>query len=68
MSENCLFCRIANGDLPSDQVFEDDKVIVFKDIYPKADIHLLIVPRLHIASLEEVNESHDMLMAHMLRL
>ena len=68
MSENCLFCRIANGDLPSDQIFEDDKVIVFKDIYPKADIHLLIVPRLHIASLEDVNESHDMLMAHMMRL
>ena len=68
MSEECLFCRIASGELPSELVFEDEKIIVFKDIYPKADIHLLVVPRQHIASLEDLNESHDMLMAHMFRL
>ena len=65
---DCLFCKIAAGDIPSDRVYEDDRVIVFKDIYPKAKVHLLLVPREHIASLNEVDESHDALMAHMLRL
>lgn len=65
---DCLFCKIAAGDIPSERVYEDDWVIVFKDIYPKAKVHLLLVPREHIASLNEVDESHDALMAHMLRL
>jgi histidine triad (HIT) family protein len=65
---DCLFCKIAAGDVPSDKVYEDDQVIVFKDIYPKAKVHLLVVPREHIASLNEVQESHDALMAHMIRL
>lgn len=65
---DCLFCKIIAGDIPADKVFEDDQVVVFKDIYPKADVHLLMVPRQHIASLDDVNESHDALMAHMMRL
>lgn len=65
---DCLFCKIAAGELPSDKVYEDDKVIVFKDLYPKAEVHLLAVPRQHIASLNELNESHDVLMAHIMRL
>ena len=67
MSE-CLFCKIAQGTIPAEMVYEDDQVVVFKDIYPKADVHLLVVPRLHIASLNELNSEHDALMAHMLRL
>jgi histidine triad (HIT) family protein len=66
--DDCLFCKIAAGDIPSDRVFEDDKVIVFKDIYPKADVHLLMIPREHIASLNDVAEQHDGLVAHMMRL
>lgn len=65
---DCLFCKIAAGEIPSDRVYEDDKVIVFKDIYPKADVHLLVIPRQHIVSLNELDESHDVLMAHMMRL
>lgn len=65
---DCLFCKIAAGEIPSDTVYEDDQVIVFKDLYPKADVHLLIVPREHIASLNEMDASHDALMAHMMRL
>jgi len=42
---DCLFCNISQGTIPSDIVYEDDQVIVFKDIYPKADVHLLIIPR-----------------------
>jgi len=65
---DCLFCKIAQGTIPAEMVYEDDQVVVFKDIYPKADVHLLVVPRLHIASLNEVNTEHDALMAHMLRI
>lgn len=65
---DCLFCKIAEGTIPSDIVYEDEQVVVFKDMYPKADVHLLVVPRLHIASLNEVNTEHDGVMAHMLRL
>ena len=65
---DCLFCKILAGEVPSDKVYEDDKVFVFKDIYPKADIHLLMIPCEHIDSLSELNESHDALMGHMMRL
>jgi histidine triad (HIT) family protein len=65
---DCLFCKIAAGEIPSDTVYEDDQVIVFKDLYPKAQVHLLIVPRVHVASLKEMDESRDALMAHMMRL
>lgn len=65
---DCLFCKIAAGEIPSDTVYEDDQVIVFKDLYPKADVHLLVVPREHIASLNEMDVSQDALIAHMMRL
>ncbi len=65
---DCLFCKILAGEIPSDKVYEDDKVYVFKDIYPKADVHLLMIPREHVDSLNELDESHDALMAHMMRL
>ncbi len=68
MSTDCLFCKIVAGDIPADIVYSDDKVIVFKDIAPKAPIHLLIVPREHVESLAELNPEHDALIAHMMRL
>jgi len=68
MSEDCLFCNVVSRKSPSDIVYEDDKVIVFKDIYPKADIHLLLVPKEHIGSLDELDTSHDVMIAHMIRL
>jgi histidine triad (HIT) family protein len=54
---DCLFCRIVTHQSPSDIVYEDDAVVAFKDIYPKAPVHLLIVPRRHIASLAEATEA-----------
>ena len=51
MSPDCTFCRIAGRALPADVVYEDEHVIAFRDIYPKAPVHLLIVPRRHIESL-----------------
>ena len=65
---DCLFCKIAAGDIPTDYLYEDDRVVVFRDIYPKADTHLLVVPREHIASLNELEPQHEALMGHMIGL
>ena len=64
---DCLFCKILAGEIPSDKIYEDDKMFVFKDIYPKAEVHLLVIPRVHIESLNEVNDEHDEIMAHMIK-
>ena len=56
---DCAFCRIVARQSPADIVYEDDAVLAFKDIYPKAPVHLLIVPKRHIASLAETVESDD---------
>lgn len=64
---DCIFCKIAAGQIPSERVYEDGQVIVFRDIYPKAPVHLLMIPRLHIASLDDLTVGHDALIAHMLR-
>lgn len=64
---DCIFCKIATGQIPSAQVYEDERVVVFKDLHPKAPVHLLMVPREHVASLDELTPAHDGLTAHMLR-
>jgi histidine triad (HIT) family protein len=64
---DCLFCKIAAGEIPGDIVYEDEKMVVFKDIAPKAPVHLLLVPREHIESLNGLTEEHDALIAHMMR-
>jgi histidine triad (HIT) family protein len=63
---DCIFCKIAGGAIPSDRVYEDEQLVVFKDIYPKAPVHLLMVPRQHVESLNDLTPEHDGLMAHML--
>ncbi|MET1256337.1 histidine triad nucleotide-binding protein [Aliikangiella maris] len=52
--DDCLFCKINQNQIPSDKVYEDDDVIVIKDIAPKAKVHLLVIPKKHIASLNEL--------------
>jgi len=64
---DCLFCKILAGEIPSDKIYEDDKMYVFKDINPKADVHLLAIPRVHVESLNEVNDEHDEIVAHMIK-
>lgn len=64
---DCLFCKILADEIPSDRIYEDEQMIVFKDIDPKAEVHLLAIPREHIASLNELDPQHDALMGHMLR-
>lgn len=56
MSE-CLFCRIVKGEIPSDAVYENSDVLAFKDIHPRAPIHILIIPKVHIGSVASVTES-----------
>ncbi|MCG6886749.1 MAG: histidine triad nucleotide-binding protein [Proteobacteria bacterium] len=65
---DCLFCKIVAGEIPADTVYEDDKVIVFRDINPKAEVHLLVIPREHIPSLNELSEDQDALLGNMLHL
>lgn len=61
---NCLFCAIINGDIPSKKVYEDEKCYAFHDIAPQASVHFLVVPKEHIASVDEVNEESSALVAH----
>jgi histidine triad (HIT) family protein len=60
---DCLFCRLAAGDIPSEIVRSDDQVIVFRDINPKAPTHLLAIPRRHIASAAELTDEDGPLLA-----
>lgn len=68
MSEDCIFCKIVDGIIPSAKIYEDDDVIVFNDINPMAKVHFLIVPKLHIATLKDCNETHQALLGKMLLL
>ncbi len=63
---DCLFCKIIAGDIPGDIVYQDDKVLVFKDLYPKAEVHLLMIPKLHIESLAEMTPAHNELISYMM--
>lgn len=59
---DCLFCKIVNKEIPAEIIYEDDKILAIKDINPAAPIHLLIIPKIHIASLNEVtNENVEIL-------
>lgn len=53
---DCIFCKIINGDFGTEFVYEDKSAVVFKDINPKADTHLLVVPKLHVESLNELDD------------
>ena len=61
---DCIFCKIAAGEIPSQKVYEDDTVIAFKDLSPKAPIHVLIVPKKHIQSVAHFQAEDKELAAH----
>lgn len=63
---DCLFCKIINKELASDIVFEDNEIIVIKDKFPKAPVHLLMLPKLHVESLNELTDVHSSLVGKML--
>ena len=56
--EDCIFCKIINGDIPSTVVYEDEGVMAFKDISPQAPIHVVIIPKKHISNITELNEEN----------
>lgn len=62
--DSCIFCKIINREIPSDIVYEDDKIIAFKDVNPVAPVHVLIIPKEHIASAMEITEENAPVVAH----
>ncbi len=61
---DCIFCKIISGDIPTSKIYEDETVIAFNDIEPQAPVHILIIPKEHIASAAEINENNSALIAH----
>ncbi len=60
---DCIFCKFASGEIPTDRVFESDTVFAFNDINPKAPHHILIIPKKHIATLNDINEKNISIIA-----
>ena len=61
---DCLFCKIAAGEIPSEKLYEDDRVLVFNDISPQAPVHFLAIPKAHIPSADSVTEENAAEVAH----
>ena len=64
---DCLFCKIVNGDLDTEIVYENEGLVAFRDINPQAPTHLLIIPRLHISTLNDLNPEHDRVLGSVVR-
>lgn len=61
---DCLFCKIVKGEIPSTKVYEDEKILAFRDINPQAPTHILVIPKEHIASVNAVTEENSAAVAH----
>ena len=59
----CIFCKIANGEIPSTKVYEDDKMLAFRDLDPQAPVHILMIPKEHIASADDLTEENAQIVA-----
>ncbi len=66
MSENCIFCKIVRGEIPSRKIYEDDDILAFHDIHPAAPVHFLIIPKRHIESLAAVEVSDQAVLGKMM--
>lgn len=64
---DCLFCKIVAGEIPATIVFENDALMVFRDVAPQAPEHLLIIPKRHISTIDDTHEGDDQLLGHMVR-
>lgn len=64
--EDCIFCQIISGKIPTDFIYKDEKLVVFMDIKPSAPVHLLIVTRKHIAKLQDLGDNDGELLGHIL--
>jgi histidine triad (HIT) family protein len=65
---HCIFCKIVAGQIPARKAYEDEELLAFHDIHPWAPVHLLVIPKLHIATLADVGPEHDALLGRMLGL
>ncbi|MFC1773328.1 histidine triad nucleotide-binding protein [Pseudomonadota bacterium] len=63
---DCLFCKMVSGDITPDTVYEDDQVLAFRDLNPQAPLHVLVIPKQHISTLNELNDSNEQLAGHLL--
>ena len=63
---DCIFCKIAEGEIPSEIVYQDEKIVVFKDNAPQAPVHILMIPKKHIASLDDLNSEDSELISYMM--
>ena len=63
----CLFCAIADGTIPSTKVYEDEQVVAFRDIHAQAPVHILVIPRRHIASLQDSSDGDEVLLGRLMR-
>ncbi len=61
--ENCVFCKIVKGDIPSTKVYEDDDMIIIKDLNPQAPVHLLLIPKEHYANIVEMTDAQSQTLA-----
>jgi histidine triad (HIT) family protein len=64
---DCLFCRIVAGEIPAKRVYEDDRIVAFEDIHPQAPVHVLVVPRRHVATLNDLEAADDGLVGALVR-
>lgn len=65
-NSECIFCRIVQGEIPSRKVYEDEELFAFHDINPVAPVHFMLIPKMHLVSLQEVDNSHAALLGKML--
>lgn len=65
---NCIFCKIIAGQIPSKKAYEDEELLAFHDIHPWAPVHVLVIPKLHIATLSDIGPGHEALLGRMLAL
>ena len=63
---DCIFCKIASGEIPSNKVYEDERILAFRDIAPQAPVHVLVIPKMHIASANEITADNLDTVAHIL--
>ncbi len=61
---DCLFCKIAAGEIPAQKVYEDGEILAFRDIAPMAPVHILVIPKAHIGSVDEITPENSNLVAH----
>ena len=64
--DDCIFCKIVAGEIPAAKIYEDERAVAFRDINPQAPTHALVIPRVHVASLNEAGEADETLLGHLL--